>query len=131
MRTQCYLEGPVSRRDGGNSSVGLNTIYELVGIAVGVTALGSVGWKSLGWLGKWRSDPGVFSVTKQRKHEDPDEDDEPQIACDNCHTVFRPKWKHRGDYDIAKCPHCGKENEFEVNEDDDDDDTDYDEEDDE
>jgi len=51
--------------------------------------------------------------------------EEEQIACEECRTVFAPKWKERETItgsviQYAKCPQCGFENEFEIDSDEDD-----------
>lgn len=92
-------------------------LYYIVGTIVGLITIGGAVW-------------GVY---KRRRGREPSEATEPkakrlrkkkerQIACDNCQTVFTPKWKERetfwgGVVQYAVCPECEEENEFELEED--------------
>jgi hypothetical protein len=63
------------------------------------------------------SKSGSKKGTKKEKAE------KEKIACDNCQTVFTPQWKERElksgkIVDVAVCPQCGEDNEFEIIEDD-------------
>jgi RNase P subunit RPR2 len=94
----------------------------VVGTIGGLLAIGGVVW---GWVRRNKdtlSKAVVIEIPKPKKPATPKE----QIACDECQTVFVPKWKERETYsgvtiEYAVCPQCGFENEFEVEEDDDDD----------
>ncbi len=114
--------------------VDIVTVYYLVEILVGLVIIAGVVWGSFHWLGKHKPESvkasdtiknvltvdGGIKVPKLQKGKK-----EEQIACSECQTVFTPKWKERelasGEIiDVAVCPHCGEDNEFEVVEDEDD-----------
>lgn len=84
--------------------VDVQTVYYVVEIVVGLTVIGGVVYGSIHWF---------------RRDADGKEE---KIACEDCQTVFTPKWVNDEDDDTiesATCPQCSHENVFEVDEDDD------------
>jgi len=106
----------------------ITTVYYIVGIIVGLLVIGGAARR---WVGRnkdnLRKAVTVDDAPKPKKIAKPKE----QIACDECQTVFAPKWKERETstgkiIEYAVCPRCGFENEFEIDDDEDDEDSEYD-----
>lgn len=113
--------------------VNIAAVYYIVEIAVGVVIIVGAVAAAIRWARKSPIVAGAKSVsyaaarTASRAVRVNDDSEQDKIACSECQTIFKPRWKERETYsgeiiEYAVCPQCGTENEFEVVEDEDDED---------